>query len=367
MAKGLVEPAMVGLACIALPVVFRQWRRKSYLVALTWAGLFALPWLLAWPIALYHANHGLFLEWFWTNNFGRYFGFAHLGADTEPWYYTRVLPWFTLPVGPIALWGLWRHGREEAPGDRIGIQLAGTLCVCIVAVLATSATARSLYAVPLLIPLALLASRVADRLPAHIARWATVAIVLLAGSIATSLWGIWAHGAFFGEPPQIEVLLRWLPADFAFEDHVHLVVAGAVLTGLWACLCLSRSSGVTWLHRWTASVALIWGLVMTLALPWIDDGKSFREPFTAIADHLMPGHCVASSGLGENQRGMLHYFAGVKTVAWNGVASPCWYLLVQVNHAGELPDVSGHEWSLLWHGSRAGEHDERFFLYMARS
>jgi hypothetical protein len=158
-----------------------------------------------------------------------------------------------------------------------------------------------------------------------------------------------------------------LPDDFAFEDHVHLVAAGAVLTGLWACLCLSRTIAVTWLHRWTASVALIWGLVMTLALPWIDDAKSFREPFTTIGIYLMPGDCVASSGLGENQRGMLHYFAGVKTVAWDGRSSPCPYLVVQVNHANEVPGVAARTWSLVWQGSRAGEHDERFFLYEVRS
>ena len=367
MAKGLVEPAMMGLASAALPLAFADWRRQAYVVAMMWAALFALPWLLIWPIALCATDHALFMEWFWTNNFGRYFGFAHLGADTEPWYYTRVLPWFTLPVGPIAAWGLWKFFRGEAADHRRGVQLALVLAASIVAVLGSAATARSLYAVPLLIPLALLACHLVDRLPPLATRFATFAIILLAGVVAIALWAIWAHGAFFGQPPHIEPLLRRLPDGFAFEDHIHLVGFGAILTGLWATLCVVRWNAITWLHRWTASVALIWGLVMTLALPWIDSGKSFREPFSAMEMYLNPDSCVMSSGLGENQRGMLHYFAAVKTLAWDGRSKRCPFLVVQLNRASEVPQVDERAWSLLWQGSRPGEHDERFFLYEARS
>lgn len=368
MSKGLVEPAMIGLTCLCLPILFREWRRRTFFCMLAWAALFALPWMLIWPIALYHQDHALFLEWFWTNNFGRYFGFANLGADTEPWYYTRVLPWFTLPAGPIALWALFRFYKDRVAHHRAGVHLATVLCICIVAVLGSSATARSLYAMPLLIPVSLLACTAIPRFPNRWGSAATLAIVAVAGLIATIVWAIWAHGVATGAPPHIGALLEKLPAHFHFVPDMHLAFAGAAVTSLWIVVCLSRSEAITWLHRWTASIALIWGLAMTLMLPWIDAAKSFREPFLAMADRIPIQDCVHSAGLGENQRGMLHYFAGIKTVVLDDDSGTrCPYLIVQVNEAREHPALPDGEWKLLWNGSRPGEADERFFLFESQS
>src|SRR5260221_4277400 len=47
MAKGLVEPSMVGIAAILLPAVFCEWRTRRFVATLAWALLFALHWLLA--------------------------------------------------------------------------------------------------------------------------------------------------------------------------------------------------------------------------------------------------------------------------------------------------------------------------------
>jgi hypothetical protein len=38
--------------------------------------LCALPWLTIWPWLLFHRSPELFVDWMWTHNIGRWFGFV---------------------------------------------------------------------------------------------------------------------------------------------------------------------------------------------------------------------------------------------------------------------------------------------------
>src|SRR5258706_1600001 len=152
MAKGLVEPSMVGIAAILLPAGFREGRTRRSSATLAWALLFGLPWLLAWPIALYQRDPMLFREWFWINNFGRYFGFAELGGYNEPFYFTRTLSWFSLPAGILALYVLVRGLREQGLRIPPGLQLSNAMGGGILVVVGTAASLRGLYPLSPLLP-----------------------------------------------------------------------------------------------------------------------------------------------------------------------------------------------------------------------
>jgi len=363
LSKGLVEPAMLGLALAMLPIAFREWRDRRLALALGWAVAFALPWLLAWPTALYLRDPALFDEWLWVNNFGRYFGFAHLGAYDEPLYFTRTLPWFTLPAGALAVYAYAVAIRREGLGMARGLQLSLALAAGILVVLGTSASVRELYAMPILVPLSIAAATAVDRIPRRVAFAATAAMGMVAVGVALLDWWIWGTGLARGHPPEIGMLAPYLPTDFAFTLHPVLAVGALVITGLWIAVWLTRPGG-SWLALWTANVALGWGVTMTLLLPWIDDAKSFRTPFADIAARLPPGDCVASVGLGEGQRGMMDYVAGRKTQRVERGHANCPFLLAQTTHDGTLPRLPAGEWSLLSRVARDGETRERFLLYV---
>ena len=363
MSKGLVEPVIIGLACVMLPIVSNAWRSRRYATTLAIALLFALPWLMIWPMALYAQNRDAFDTWFWTNNFGRYLGTAHLGADTEPWYYARVLPWFTFPAGPLALFAIWRSVRNRTIlGD------PATLLLCVVAgaivlVLATAATARSLYALPLLIPLSILAGKGVGDVPQWIVRNATRTFGFLFGAMALGIWVLWFHGMQFGKPPDIEFLLRYLPRDFVFDFQPGLFLAALFCTALWLATWLSKRTPLTEVQRWVAGVTMVWGVTMSLCLPWIDHAKSFRSPFTELATLVPTDECVAGKGLGEPQRGMLHYFGGIVAAPAEDSDESCAFLIVQTNKASERNPAAPRGWAQIWSGSRAGEEQEHFTLY----
>lgn len=361
LSKGLVEPAMLGAAALALPCVSRDWRRALYFESLAWAALFALPWLLVWPVLLYRESPEQFFVWFWVNNFGRYFGFAHLGADTEPWYYVRTLPWFTFPAGPLAIWAVVGRGPLEGE-QRRNVLLLSVIAAAMYLVLATAATARALYAIPLLIPLAILGSLRAQKLPRAAGKTLATAGILLGLAVAIAAAALWTYGTANRRAPDIDFLAARLSMDFDFP-FIPAFVAGAGVLCAVVAFCVSRDEA-SWLHRWTAGLALAWGVPMTLLLPWIDDARSFREPFTSMGDALRGAECVRGYGLGENQRGMLHYVTGLRPVEpW--VGDRCGTVIWQRNGSAERPPPAFDGWSLVWEGARAGESDERFFLYRA--
>lgn len=361
LSKGLVQPAMLGIAAAALPCISRDWRRAAYFKSLAWAALFASPWLVVWPVLLYRESPEQFFIWFWVNNFGRYFGFAHLGADTEPWYYVRSLPWFTFPAGPLAVWTVMGVRRMEDE-QRRNVLLLSVIAAAMYLVLATAATARALYAIPLLIPLAILGSVRARQLPAAAGNALAAFGILLGVAAAIAALGLWCYGTANGRPPDIGILAERLSMDFDFPFVLAVVIGAGVLCAVVA-FCASHREA-TWLHRWTAGLALAWGVPMTLLLPWIDDARSFREPFTSMGDALHGAQCIRAYGLGENQRGMLHYVTGLRPAEpWIG--DRCGVVIWQRNGAGERPPPSFDGWSLTWEGARAGENDERFFVYEA--
>jgi len=112
MSKGLIAPGIVGCIAVSCP-------HCSALgaIAITRAALRCPPRrnALADHLALRSLPEipELFMQWFWVNNLGRYFGFAHLGAQSEPWFYTRTLPWFAWPALPLALWARGGSGRKD--------------------------------------------------------------------------------------------------------------------------------------------------------------------------------------------------------------------------------------------------------------
>ena len=116
--------------------------------------------------------------------------------------------------------------------------------------------------------------------------------------------------------------------------------------------------------RWLAGIALVWGLAMTLWLPWLDHAKSYRGVVTDMARadayaRRPAGACVASRNLTEPQRAMFHYIAGLVTV--RRPDADCPLLLVHTSEA-KAPEP-GAPWRLAWQGTRPGDAKEWFWLF----
>jgi 4-amino-4-deoxy-L-arabinose transferase-like glycosyltransferase len=354
LAKGLIAPGVFGLAAVLLPLCFARWRAGAYARTALAALLAALPWLTVWPAALWLRDPDLFHEWIWTNNIGRFTGFAvpELGAAHDPGFWTENLWWITFPALPLAALALWR-GRALLRTDE-RMQSAIVLAAVIFGVLVASRSARGGYALPLLLPLSLLGARSAVTLAPRVeSAWRLCARVLF-GGIALALWLAWAAIVF---APASMALPDILPPHPDRHLDVVKLACASVATVAAARLRLCA------LHTWVTGIALGWLLVATLFLPWIDDVKSYRQVFTALQPALGPG-CVASWGVGESERAMLHYYDGVVTERLETrPASACTLILLE-NPEGRLPRCGdAASWRPVREGARPADRHDRFWLF----
>ena len=368
MSKGLLGPGILGLSALLLPALFKPWRSLTYLKSLALALTVALPWLLIWPTALYLRDRDLFMLWFWDNNFGRYLGFVALGPPSKDLFWMRTLPWVTFPVLPVALWTLWQR-RAEAFANQ-GVRMLLLVSLVGWGILFNAHTARDLYAMPMLAPLAVLAAGAVRQLPRWVIGGTYWLSLVLFGLVAATLWTLWLVVQINGQLPRLPLLERYLAMDFepAWQTGA-LLVAVALQIGWFWMLSRFRPPRPAALLLWPGGLILAWGLVATLHLHLLDRGKSYRPVFADLAQSLPAEHgCIASlesMRLRESERGMLHYVAGLTTVR---VERPedtaCDLILIEarIHYHGTDIDL-GPGWQRIWEGRRPGDRRDLFILF----
>ncbi|MDD5240259.1 MAG: glycosyltransferase family 39 protein [Sulfuricella sp.] len=364
LSKGLLAPGIIGVTALLLPLLFRDWRNKNYAVNLAVASAAVLPWLVIWPVLLYLRSPDLFMEWFWINNLGRFFGFTHLGPSNGHWHYFEILPWFAWPALPIALWTLWHDGRTSL--KRPETQLALTLFLVMLTVLSMASDAREVYALPMLLPLSLLAApgvATLRRGAASALNWFSITTF---GVFAGLLWFFW-FALVTGHPAERAEHLRELQPGYipAFEP-LHFTIA-LLATIAWLIIVFrvrSLPRNPRGLVSWAAGITMIWGIIMTLWLPWIDAGMSYRSMISSLQRALPAQHeCISSSNLGESQRGVLEFYAHIHTQRTEITKhAECNLLLVQ-GSPNDPPPPHSPEWRKIWEGNRPGDKMERYRLF----
>ncbi len=339
LSKGLLGPGFLGLTALVLatlPAWRQSWR--------TWptALLAFAPWALVWPWLLYAHSPALFHEWFVVNNLGRFTGDAGLGGVLDHLHYAKALVWFGLPAWPIAAWAAWRQRASNT-----ALQLPLVAFLVMFAVLSAASSARTLYGLPMLVALALLA---AGALPPRSLLRILEAIGAWVGAFAgVALWAAWIASVGGWRPAFLEA------QSPGYVPHMQVPELLAAIGITAACIYAWRGLQPRMPVRWLAGVALAWGIAMTLWLPWLDHAKGYRGVIAQLKARAASG-CIAGRGLTEPQRAMFHYHAGV-----SAAARDCPNLVV---HTGEAtaPDV-GEGWKLVWSGTRPGDAKEYFWLF----
>ncbi len=358
LASDIVHILPFALALLATPLLVRDWRSREAVRSLALGALVLAPWLLIWPALLYARSPQFFAAWLHQ---GRLAALAHTPGLHAAAQELGTLAWFAWPAWPIALWALWLYRRKPSSA-RVMLPL-----IALVAGIVINPLARAngeLPLLPLLLPLSLLGAQV---LP-DLRRGAANSLAWF-GAMTFSLLGgvIWLGYVALqtGFPPRVAANAARIEPGFA-SHFAWLPFLGAIaITLAWMVLILrSTSAYQRCVTYWAAGLALFWALTMLLWLPWIEHGKSYRPVAAALRASLpeYPG-CVASRGLGEAQRAVLDYHAGIVTVRSETHAGRgCPLLLVQEN--AREPEVSpGTSWKKIWEGNRTGDRTEKWRLY----
>jgi 4-amino-4-deoxy-L-arabinose transferase-like glycosyltransferase len=365
--RGLLGPMWLAVAALLLPFWGAEWRNRAYAATLVCALAAALTLALPWPLALYDRDPALFATWWASESLANYFpGFGSGGAD--PLYYLRNLLWFAWPALPLIAWMLWLRLRNFNGGmHQPGIIIPGVLALVIFGSLMVFPEARLANALPLLVPMAILAAIEVDSLkrgPSGALDWFGI---LTFGLLAIVFWAFWIESYVYGMSPSVARLFRDTEVGFQPSFHLGTMLAAIGLTVLWVVLVRpARRSNRRAILNWAAGVTLVWGLLTTIWLPYLDSRRSYRWTVESVAVRLPPQGCVASRNLGEAQRALFNYFASIKTVREEEhPVHVCQALLVQYGRLASDP-VPPDGWTASWSGARRGDDTERFVLYIRK-
>jgi 4-amino-4-deoxy-L-arabinose transferase-like glycosyltransferase len=358
MSKGFIAPML--FLCISLGLLaFRNWRTRSYLTALGIALLCALPWLTVWPYLLFQHSPYLFIEWVWTRNIGRWFNFVHSGELSEVLYYLKALPWMAWPAAPLAAWTIWEARKRV--WREAEFQLLLTAFIVMFIALSFVPDINDQNGLPMLLPIALLATASLSTLRRGAANALDWFGIMTFALLAIMMWWGWA-GLLLGYNAKIVVWLRNYQPGFEAELETVPFTIAIIVTVLWVILVWRVGRSVRRsLINWAGGVSLLWILIMTLWLPWLDSGKSYRHMVEDLKSKLPEKYnCIAEVRIGDSERAMLQYFGNIKTRS--NATRVCSLLLVQGDRiARPIEDEIG--WEKIWEGSRKGDQNERFRLY----
>jgi 4-amino-4-deoxy-L-arabinose transferase-like glycosyltransferase len=358
LSKGFIALAFFFFISIAL-LFFREWRHRRFLLTLVIAVVCALPLLTIWPWLLYQRSPDLMVEWMWRLNLGRWLGFVKGGDYSDALYYVKSLPWLAWPALPLAAWAVWEARRKV--WHEPAFQLLTTTFLVMLVCLSIVPDIKEVFALPMLLPIALLATASLSTLRRGAANALDWFGIMTFALLAIALWWGWGGLLLDNNAWITKQVKEYQPGFVPSFDVIPFVIA-LITTVMWVVFVwrIGRSVRRS-LINWAAGVTLIWILLMTLWLPWLDIGKSYRYMVDDLKEALPPQYnCIAGVRIGDSQRAMLEYFGDLKPK--RNASRVCDLLLVQGDRiAKPIEDEIG--WEKVWEGGRKGDTKERFRLY----
>lgn len=344
--EGMTASLITGLLVLWFPA----WRTRGSFIAILAATGIALALILPWPLLLKQKAPALFDLWWRSEQDSIVPRSSFTRAHFE------LLLWASWPVLPLALWQLWLE-RHRLLLTETFLPLAAACAALLIFFIGDP---KPVALLPVLASLVLLAAAGARRLrrgAANAFDW----FGMMTFSLLAAL--IWLGGIAMltGEPARVAKNFSKPAPGFIAEVSAITIILALVATVGWVVVML-RTPRSPWraTARWSVGLTVVWVLLATLWLPWIDYGKSYRST-SADFRQMLDGQksCIARRNLGLAQRASLDYFDAIRTV--NGAAAKeCHYLIVQATPRTEKP-IPG--WKLVLQTSRPGDKTERLRLY----
>lgn len=353
-------PAVMGGCLLAVALLSPHFRGR--ILALVGVPV-ALVIAASWPLAatLYDGDAS---QWFlraWINgNFDFYAG----PLSNVLFYALKNLPLFTWPAWPLALWSWWSwKGMRRAP--HVVAPMAIMVPLLVLVVLQSHQTNKLfMLLLPGMAMLAAFGLPTLKRGAINAIDWfALLSFTVLGGFV----WLVWT-AAVTGHPAAIaRNLARQIPG---FEPSFRLIALATALivTACWVAIVrwrLATRPEVLWrgVVLSSAGTTLMWVLLMTLWMPFINYSRTYRDVAAQIAVHLPSDYrCIQPVRLGDAQVASFGYFQSMR-FGFHG--EDCDVLLRQDDEDFWAPaDVRPYQWKLVWEGRRAADRDERFRLYV---
>ncbi|XXQ68456.1 ArnT family glycosyltransferase [Neisseriaceae bacterium B1] len=357
---GLIMPlavALVGLMLWRHPA----WHETRFGVFLLASWLLAVPLAAMYPMALWLRQPEMFALYWGEHVLGVFGGMNNMKLSFSLPYFMQHVLWFAFPALPLAGWTLSR--------GNVWRQAYGALALCWLAVFGLILTLlpeqHQDWLVFLLVPLALLGAAQLDALRRGAAAFLNWFGGMTFGLAAVFLWlGFVAMN--FGFPAKLAERAAYFSPYYTRDLDILPIVFATLFTPLWiGAMMRRRIRGRQAVTNWAAGTTLVWALLLTLFLPWLDAAKSYRpvvqQMQSALPEQIRMAvtkgkECVLVSPDDRTTRmAWLEY--GTLRFSTNQ-AEQCRYRLAKFQSA----DVSGVS-KIVWQGHRPRTKNEVFVLF----
>lgn len=361
LARGPLDILMIVAIAIGMAFVSPRYRNARFLKSTVIAIAVATPMIIIWPLALHFQRPDLLSQWL-AQSAQDLRGLFVFKEYEENLYFLSVLPWFAWPAWPFALWSLWIEGKDGLSKREVQLPLVSFFAI--LAYLSLAGEGRDVMAMPMLLPMALLASIAITRLPRGAINayyWFSIMVVTVFSLVA---W-VYFSAAQFGFPTRLAEHIFRLQPEYQPEGRILAILAGVAVTLTWFVLVFNvKRSAERPFILWAAGITVGWALAVFLLFHWIDARKTYRSMVVELSAHMPDEYdCVFSQDVGDAQRAMLDYFGGIVTtrIYRRSPEQSCDLLITQ--DRWEDGNTIDAPWQLLWEGGRPGDRHERFRLY----
>ena len=287
---------------------------------------------------------------------GTFGGTASFSLGWSAWYYLKNLLWFAFPALPLAVWSFSRgQWKQQDWGVLAGVWL--TLLGVLLCVEPIQYQDNLIWLLP---PLALLGAAKLDSLRRGAAAFLNWFGIMTFGLFALFLWlGFLAMN--FGFPAKLAERAAYFSPYFVPDIDTMPMLVASLFTPLWLwAITRKHVKGRQAVTNWAAGMTLVWALLMTLFLPWLDAAKSYRP----VVEHMqaaLPTDFAA-------QQACIQIEPAAKTIrlAWGEYSDlplrlndrTCRYRLIQTHKQANPPEG----WQTVWQGGRPRNREEWFML-----
>ncbi|MFZ6870469.1 ArnT family glycosyltransferase [Undibacterium sp. Di27W] len=364
--RGWVLPIALGVSLLAVCAYRQQRPQLKALLSITLpvAVIVAGLWLLA--ISLAHPyDSSPYQGWMLWNY--RQFNFPNVDSIS---YLFRYGIWFSWPAWPFAAWAIFAWRKQE---KAMHISLPVSFLICFGVLALVNHQSEEALLLPILPPLAILAAfglPTMKRSAINAVDWFSVIVFT---AVAAFIWLYWLADQT-GWPPGLAKKPGNLVPGYQSSFNIFVFIIALAATVAWFRLVywrISRQPAVLWRAVVLSSggVILCWLLVQSLGLPWIDQKVSYAPLSKELAQKVPPNMGCIQAHIGPSQRASFAYFGKLQFAGFSD--HDCRLLLVQDSktsqHESALPaEYKQEQWTAIWSGHRAADHDELFTLYQRK-
>ena len=337
------------------------WRYRRYYMVLAISLLWAWPLILIWPVALHQSSAPAFHQWWQYHALYPFGGLKQLNIHFSLGYYLKNLIWFAFPAWPLAIWTATRCKlKTQSWGILVTIWLI--LSLVIFSIMPAESQNLLIFVLP---PLALTGAAQLNALRTGAVAFLNWFGIMSFGFLAIFLWlGFAAMN--FGWPAKLAERATYFSPYYHYDvDYFPLIVA-SVLTPLWLwAITRKHIRGRQAVTNWAAGVLLVWALLLTLFLPWLDAAKSARPVVlqmqnsltTELTQALREGkECISVRADNFSTRIIWEEYSWIKLLPDNKL---CQYRLVTHNLKAKVPE----NWVEIWAGARPREKNNIIALW----